>query len=210
MKNIYKIFGLILLFISFLVALACQKSNVANNQSPVNSASNTATAPQMDFAEQRANTPTEAFKLLFGYVKAKNTQGIKSMMTKDTVAFAQFQAESRNVPLEKVLENGFTATTFSDALPEIRDERIKENMGAVEVKNVKENKWEDLAFMLEDGGWKLAIGEIFKGSYQKPAVGQSFKEQEAANISSGNNMKPLLPNNANIPLTKVPQPPAAK
>ena len=67
-----------------------------------------------------------------------------------------------------MLENGFTATTFADSLPQIRDERVNGDMGAVEVHNDKENKWEDLPFIREDGAWRLAIGEMFAGHLEIP------------------------------------------
>ena len=209
MKNVYKFIGLILLFISFLVIFACQKNAEEANKTNVNTTANVASTPTAPIATQRAKSPTEAYKLLYEYVKAKNTEAIKSMMTQNTIMFAEAQAQRANSPIEKVFENGFTATTFAATLPEIRDERIKDKMGAVEVRNDKENRWEDLPFMLEDGGWKLAVGEAFGGTYKSPGPGQSFKEQQATNKSAPN-MIPIKPNNANIPLQKGPQPPSGK
>lgn len=132
-------------------------------------------------------TPTEAYKKLYEAVKSKNTDAIKAVMTKSTVAFAQAHAQRTNQTLEKVLENGFTATTFAASLPEIRDERVKDNMGAVEVYNSKESKWEDLPFVAEDGEWKLAIGDLFANTYRLPGKGRATLEMEAAN-AAGNNM----------------------
>jgi hypothetical protein len=105
-------------------------------------------------------------------------------------------ASRQNSPVEKVFENGFTATTFADTLPEIRDERISGEYGAVEVWNAKDKRWEDLGFIHEDGTWKLAIGEMFGGTFKSPGPGRAIKEQEAANVLS-NNMVPALPANAN-------------
>jgi hypothetical protein len=209
MKNIYKIISLVLLSVLVLGIFACQNKNETSNTNSAPTTASPATTPSMEIATQRAKSPTEAYKFLYEAVKAKNTEAIKSMMTKATVGFAEGQAQMQKVDVAKVFANGFTATTFSDTLPEIRDERIKDNMAALEVRNVKENKWEDLPFMLEDGGWKLAIGETFAGSYKSPGAGMSFKEREAANTANGNNMIQINPNNANIPITKVPQPPTS-
>jgi hypothetical protein len=208
MKNVYKFIGLILLSITFLVVFACQKKTDDANKPNTNSTANVASStPTTQIATQRAKTPTEAYKLLYEYVKAKNTEAIKSMMTKNTILFAEGQAARTNSPIEKVFENGFTGSTFSETLPEIRDERVKENMAALEVKNVKENRWEDLPFMLEDGGWKLAVGEAFGGTYKSPGPGQSFKEQQAANKTAPN-MAPSKPTNGNT--ATMPQPPVGK
>ena len=142
-------------------------------------------------------SPTEAYKQLYAAVKSKDTEKIKAVMTKNTQAFAAMAAAKQNQPIEKVFENGFTATTFADALPEIRDERINGQYGAVEVWNAKDKRWEDLGFIYEDGAWKLAIGEMFGGTFKSPGVGRAIKEQEAANLLS-NNMVPVTNINTNM------------
>jgi hypothetical protein len=143
-----------------------------------------------------SGSPTEAYKQLYAAVKAKDIERIKGLMSKSTQAFAQMAAARQNSPIEKVYENGFTATTFSDSLPEIRDERVSGEYGAVEVRNTKDNLWEDLPFVLEDGTWKLAVGEMFAGTYKSPGIGRDRKEKEAANAIS-NNMVNALPSNIN-------------
>ena len=132
------------------------------------------------------DSPTDCYKRLYAAVKSKDTNSIKNEMSKQSVAFVESASTMQNKPIDQVYANGLTGTTFSDTLPEIRDERIKGNMGAVEVYNSKEKKWEDLPFVLEDGRWKLAVGDAFKGSYQSPGRGRDQKEKDAAN-ALGNN-----------------------
>ena len=144
-----------------------------------------------------SGSPTEAYKALYAAVKSKDTERIKAAMSKKTQEFAQMVAARNNQPIEKVYENGFTATTFAESLPEIRDERTSEKFGAVEVWNAKDNRWEDLGFVSEDGAWKLAIGEMFAGTFKSPGKGRAIKEQEAANMANGNNMVPIVPANGN-------------
>ena len=138
------------------------------------------------------DTPTAAYKRLYSAVKSKNTDAIKKEMSKKTQDFAVSAAQRQNTPIEKVFENGFTATTFADSLPEIRDERVNGDMGAVEVWNSKDSRWEDLPFVKEADGWKLAVGDLFAGTFNSPGKGRAAKEQEAANVM-GNNMIPLNP-----------------
>ena len=144
-----------------------------------------------------SGSPTEAYKQLYAAVKSKDVEKIKATMSKKTQEFAQMVAARQNSPIEKVFENGFTATTFAETLPEIRDERISGEFGAVEVWNAKDKRWEDLGFIVEDGGWKLAIGEMFGGTFKSPGVGRATKEQEAANLAN-NNMIPLNTSNVNM------------
>ena len=179
-----------------LLGFACGGGpEAANNTSVIVSNNSNATPPPVS---KGGSTPTETYKLLFAAVKSKNTEAIKQLVSTNTQAFAQGLAQQQNKPIEKVYENGFTATTFAESLPEIRDERIDGNMGAIEVRNAKDNKWEDLPFVKDDGGWKLAIGDIFKGTYKSPGKGRDVKEQEAANAAGkGPKMGTLSNSNLN-------------
>ncbi|MDQ3181098.1 MAG: hypothetical protein M3Q33_11320 [Acidobacteriota bacterium] len=141
----------------------------------------------------KASTPTEAYQMLYTAVKAKDTEKIKQVMSKNSLALAEAQAQRQKQTLEKTLENGFLATTFSDTMPQIRDERVKDEFGAVEVYNQKDGRWDDTFFINEDGGWKLAVGDMFKGSFKQPGKSKAQLEKEISN-SSGNNMIPSAPN----------------
>ncbi|MGI8786495.1 MAG: hypothetical protein ACR2HG_01870 [Pyrinomonadaceae bacterium] len=183
MKYKYRIASVFLLVIFVCLNLSCAKQT----------AQNTAVAAQ---------TPTEAYKMLYAAVKAKDTEKIKQLMSKDTLNLAQFNADRQKITLEKSLENGLVAPTLADSLTEIRDERVKDKFGAIEVFNPKDNRWEDLPFILEDGSWKLAVGDLFKGTYQSPGKGQTEIEREASNVE----MPP--PNAAPLPnLPKGKSPP---
>jgi hypothetical protein len=172
-----RIFGLILLISGMAMTFACGGPGPAGG----------------------GDTPTEAYKRLYAAVKSKNVDSVKENLTKKTLDFAVSVSQRNNTPLEKVFENGFTATTFAESLPEIRDERVKENMASVEVYNSKDKIWEDLPFILEDGKWKLAVGDIFAGSFKSPGPGRAIKEKEAANAMNPNQGQVIQPAaNANL------------
>ncbi|MFZ1702259.1 MAG: hypothetical protein WBO10_16370 [Pyrinomonadaceae bacterium] len=139
-----------------------------------------------------SDSPTEVYKKLFTAVKAKDIDSIKKLVTKRSIDLAATAAKRFGSTTEKMLENGQTATTFSESLPEMRDERIKDNMAALEVWNSQEEQWNDLPFMLEDGTWKLAMGEQFAGTYQLPSIGRDQKEKEAANAANPIQVRPLI------------------
>lgn len=132
-----------------------------------------------------SDTPTEAYKRLYAAVKAKNTDNIKAEMSKKTQEFAVGLAERQKSPIEKIYENGFTATTFADTQPVIRDERIAGCSAGVEVRNTKDQIWEDLPFVNEDGKWKFGMGELFGNSFKSPGKSMGTKEKEAANAVRG-------------------------
>src|SRR4029079_8568373 len=153
-----------------------------------NSSSNSSTSTGVG-----GETPTDAYKKLYTAVKAKDTEAIKAVMTKGSMDFAKTNAARTNQTLEQILANGFTATTFSPSLPQIRDERIDGDMGAVEVYSSKDSRWEDLPFIREDGTWKFAIGDMWYGKFKSPGKGLVQKEAEAANAVS-NRMVEMSPN----------------
>ena len=148
-------------------------------------------------------TPTEAYKQLFAAVKSKDIEAIKRNLTKKTIEFGAGAAARTGSTPEKMYENGFTESTFATTLPTIRDERISGNMGAIEVWSAKKTAWEDLPFILEDGVWKLAVGELFAGAYKSPGKGRDEREKEAANIMSANTSSSVPNANANRTTPKV-------
>lgn len=164
-----------------------------------------------------SDTPTEAYKRIFAAVKEKNSDKIKAEMSQESQAFAESLAARQKNPIAKVYENAFTGTTFSSTLPEIRDERLSSCYGAIEVRNNKEQRWEDLPFVNEGGTWKFAIGELFSGAYKSPGKGMDEIEHEAANVARGSSAPPpanMMANtnshsntnaNANVPKYDGPQ-----
>ncbi len=152
--------------------------------------------------EERANNIrtgelVQAYTRLYDAVKSKDTEKIKAVMSQNSMGLAEFASSQQKKPIEEVLKNGFTATTFAEKLPKMRDERFQGEFGALEVYNEKTKKYEDLPFIAEDGVWKFAMGDLFRGSYQRPEPGMQVKEDEAANVNNPN-LIPLMPPNGNI------------
>jgi hypothetical protein len=167
-----------------------------------------------------SDSPTEAYKRLYAAVKRKDTDAIRREMTERSIDLAKMASAKNGTPIEKVFENGLTGTTFSPTLPEIRDQRIVENQGAVEVWNSKDSKWEDLPFLKVDGVWRFAVGDLFSGSISQATVGRgrAFREAEAANaagkgpvqIPIGPNANSLSTSNMKAPANANPLPPQSK
>jgi hypothetical protein len=181
-----------------LIAIGCGGNS--------NTAANTNTLGEPS-CESGGDTPTAAYKRLFEAVKSKQTDNIKAQVTQGTIQLASFVSAQNKTPLDKVFENGFVSSTMAPTLPDIRDERVNCNMGAIEVWNASQQKWEDTAFMIENGTWKLAVGEVMRGTYKSPGKGLAAKEAEAANTARSNS--PPLPvnskSNANRPVN-IPMP----
>ncbi len=168
-KVFQKIIGLSFILTFALLSFSCQNTQTSQTRTTVN------------LGPINAQTPTEAYKSLYAAVKAKDNARIQQLMSKNTLAFAGLSMEQYKQSLEKATENGMTSTTFADSLPEIRDERVNGNFGAVEVFSQKDNRWEDLHFIFEDGMWKLAVGDDVQGTFKSPGKGQAQIEMEANN-----------------------------
>lgn len=142
-------------------------------------------------------TPTEAYKKLYAAVKGKDKATIKSMMSKDSIGLGQMQAGQTKKDIDEVLANGFFTANMSDKLPAIRDERIKGKFGAVEVFSQKKNDWEDIPFVIEGGAWKLAVGNMFAGTFESPGTPRTIVEKENANAAGKTDMIPYGNGNVN-------------
>jgi len=160
-----------------------------------------------------SDSPTEAYKRLFAAVKSKDTNSIKNEMSKQSNVLVSSIAGIQKKTVEDVYSHGLTSTLQSETLPPMRDERVNNDMGAVEVYNSGTHKWEDVPFILEDGRWKLALGDAFKGTYKSPGPGRDQREKEAANAlsnfsNSGSTTAPTVNSNStavvgnNQPATK--------
>jgi hypothetical protein len=131
-----------------------------NTTTPNTTTPNTANETQGPTAA--AGTPTAAYKALFDAVKRKDTEGIKRNMSKETLNLAQMMSQTYKKTLEKSLENGMTESTMQPTFPQIRNEKINGNQATIDVSKPN-GQWETLPFVKEDGGWKLAFGEVFSG-----------------------------------------------
>lgn len=166
-----KIISVFLLLNFALFGLSCQTQQAE----PGNSAKPAQTV--------KAQSPTEAYKMLFAACKAKDAATIRQLMSKASLGLAEFSASQQKKSVDQILENGLVAPTISPVLTEIRDERVKDSYGAIEVFNSTDNRWEDLPFVLEDGTWKLAVGDLFQDTFKSPGKSKGQLEKDASNTA---------------------------
>jgi hypothetical protein len=177
MKYKNKIISFFSLLILAFAAVSCQTQQAGNGNAQQQQ-------QQQSKPTVKAESPTAAYRMLYAAVKAKDSDTIKGLMSKGSLGLAGMSAGQQKKPLEQILENGLVAPTLATSITEIRDERIKENFGRIEVYNEKEQRWEDLPFILEDGSWKLAVGDLFAGTFDPKNTlpkGKAQIETEASN-----------------------------
>lgn len=210
-RNLIKITLTIFAAAAIATVFACSKT-ATNSGNMSNTATTGGKPPTMtDVPVGNAQTPGEAFKMLFAAVKSQDPSKIKLMMSKGSIGLGEMASSQQKKPLEEVLKNGFTETTFVDNYPQMRDQRIKGNFGAIEVWNEQRKKWDDIPFILEDGSWKAAFGDAFGGKWESPGKGQAIIEQENANANNPNAVQMVKPN-GNMPANfkNAKRPPLAK
>jgi hypothetical protein len=187
-NNFSKIVFTILAMVAALVAFACRNSTSTPANSANTSNPNGKPPTHTDVPVGGAQTPSEAYRMLFAAVKSQDPTRIKTMLSKGSMGLAEMASGQQKKPVEEVIKNGFSETTFADDYPQLRDERVSGNFGAVEVWNAQRKQWEDIPFILEDGGWKAAFGDAFGGGWKSPGKGQAIIEQENANANNPNAM----------------------
>ena len=145
----------------------------------------------------QAQTPREAYEQLYQAVQSKDSARVKQVVSKATLSFAEGVAAQRKITVDEVLKNGLTRSTINEKMPALRDERVKDKFGAIEAFSKKDNKWEDVRFVKEDGGWKLAVGDLWNGSFKSPGKSRTIRERENANAAGGG-PKPMANVNTNV------------
>jgi hypothetical protein len=187
------LFLLITVAFCFLV-VACQETKKPNDQANANA--NMANKPLPAVCQTNvmlpAGTPTEAYRSLYEAVQRKDYPAICASMTRASIDLIEFQSAMSKKPFEEVLKNGLIEGNLSSTMPEVRDERIKDNYAALEVKSPS-GRWDDVGFMFEEGRWKVAVGDQFKGSFQSPG------NPKSANTNTAQIIEKKIPTNINGP-----------
>jgi hypothetical protein len=131
------------------------------------------------------NSPLEAYNFLFDAVHRKDVDAIKQVSSEATRQLAQVSANTFKKSCYDAYKNGFTESSMQDTMPETRDVRQDGDVAAMEIKK-KDGTWEDVPFVKEGNGWKLAQGDLFFGRIKSPGKSQSQLEQENANARGVN------------------------
>ncbi len=115
-----------------------------------------------------ATTPTEAYKALYNAVHSGNLAATKGIMSEASLQLIEMQSQRSNKPYDEVLKNGLIQANLAPKMPEVRDQRVKDKSGAVEVFDPKSKSWQDVPFVFENNTWKVGVGDQFKGTYVSP------------------------------------------
>lgn len=104
---------------------------------------------------EQKKTPTETLRALSEASKKKDTEAIKSLLSKGTLDLLEQSARRQEKSVDELLkqENG---APFQE-LPEIKNEQVTGETASVEVKNNVTGEFDKIPFVKENGVWKLAL-----------------------------------------------------
>jgi hypothetical protein len=98
----------------------------------------------------QSSSPTRAFKSFFEAAKKNDAAAMKKTISKRMLAEMEDEAKKENKPFDEYL----LSVDLSDAVPEVRNEKIEGDTGWLEIKGRGDN-WRATKFIREDGEWKL-------------------------------------------------------
>lgn len=104
-------------------------------------------------AEERPDTPVEAFKSYINAIKKKDTTTMKNRLSSESIKMHEQEAQAQNLTLDDIVRR---ETLFSEGqkVVEFRNEKVEGDTATLEVKD-SFGSWTTLPFVREDGEWKI-------------------------------------------------------
>ena len=104
-------------------------------------------------AEQKPSTPVKTLEAYATAFKKRDITSMKLLLSKSSLKTAEQQARERGVTVDEIVKNE-TLFTESQTKAAFRNQKIEGERATVEVRNAA-NSWDTVAFVLEDGVWKI-------------------------------------------------------
>lgn len=153
--------------ISAFILTSCSSttpSNMTANTANANAntaivTSNTTQNPPTNL-QPSATSPMETMKVLNDASKVKDSEAIKKVISKGTLALLEENAKAQGKTVDEIFREDDGAPF--EELPEMRNEKINGDKATVEVKNNRSGEWSSLPFVKEDGVWKVAIDQYLE------------------------------------------------
>ena len=140
------------------------------------------TKPADDKKDETASanlaTPTDTLKTFVESVKAEDEAAIKNTMSDKTVKMLDVMAKISG----KSFYNSLTEEDKNEELkemPETQNEKIDGDKATLEVKGKSDKTWDNIPFVKEEGGWKIAfLDEEYDKNYENIKKQSEMKKPE--------------------------------
>jgi len=113
-------------------------------------------------------SPKDAIKAFVDGLEAKDEAAVKAALSEKTNKMLDLQTKMTG----KGIVDIFNSKEFEEMskMPEMRNEKIDGDKATLEVKDPKDEKWDEMALVKEDGSWKLAFADAdYDKDYEKMA-----------------------------------------
>lgn len=177
----------ITVFILFALTLGACNSAQSNNTATVNQPTNQAKATNESSPSSQTalGSPTETLKTFAAATKKKDAETIKKTLSKSTMKVIEESAKQQNISVNEMLTKA--EDPEGKDLPETRNEKIDGDKATLEVKDDITGKYDEMPFVKEDGGWKIAL-DVFMESMKKKIL-EDMKKPAPPKSTSKNNTK---------------------
>lgn len=138
---------------------------------------NTATSPAPQTQIVQALSPAQTMNALNEAARKKDTETLKQLISKGTLALMEANAREQKVTVDELLKRDDGAPF--EELPEMRNERVAGERATIEIKSNVSQTWVTLPFIKEDGGWKIALDEYAEQIRQQ--MNEEMTKPPAAN-----------------------------
>jgi hypothetical protein len=108
--------------------------------------------------EPKPSTPLETLKSYTQAIKRKDTTAMKLLLSDASLKMAEQEARAQNETVDDVVKNEKLFTESQNRL-EYRNEKSEGDHATIEVKD-SYNSWNTVAFVLEQGVWKIDKQEM--------------------------------------------------
>ena len=104
---------------------------------------------------KKNSTPTEVFKAFYEAARSADVATLKSLMTKESLAYMEVQAKGKNQSLDDYLAG--QSRSFPPGVPEVGEEKIEGDKATLKFKHETNRNWSTATFVKEDGEWKINL-----------------------------------------------------
>lgn len=102
---------------------------------------------------QAGASPTATMNAYYDALKKKDVAAVKKTVSIGYLKLLESAGVSAERAFQPMMDN------LPASRPEIRNEKIDGDRATLEMHNEKEGRWETVAFVKEDGAWKIALDQ---------------------------------------------------
>lgn len=139
-------------------------ANTVNTVNNANTASTPSASPAATTTSSASPTtgdsgssPTDALIAYIDAIKRKDAAAVKNLFSKSVLNEMEAEAKKRNKTVEAVIQEGLEEISkdVPEGTPKTRNEKIEGDKATLELRDEKQDKWELVNLVREDGQWKI-------------------------------------------------------